>query len=191
VIVAFSGQSRSLAASGFNDRVTECRDAARRLLRLAGLASHDGSRLADVPRPVFDGLGHRLPPVLRRRADHYFGEIERVEAGEVAWRRGDLAAFGALVNASGESSIVNYESGTAELVALFELLRMSEGVFGSRFSGAGFGGSCIALADPDASNEVVEAVAARYAELHSEAAAAAAFSVCRSAGPPQLLRMEA
>ena len=87
------------------------------------------------------------------------------------------------MNSSGASSIHNYECGTAELVTLFELLRETRGVFGTRFSGGGFGGCCIALIDPEAGETIIESVSRGYAEVHPEAAAAASFHICQPGGP--------
>ena len=92
--------------------------------------------------------------------------------------------------ASGASSIQNYECGTGELITLYELLRDSPGVYGTRFSGGGFGGSCVALIEADAGTSVIEAVKRRYEVAHPEAAAAASFHVCRTAGPAQVLGLE-
>lgn len=44
-----------------------------------------------------------------RRAEHFFTETARVAEGAALWDAGDIAAFGALMNASGRSSAVNYE----------------------------------------------------------------------------------
>jgi galactokinase len=44
-----------------------------------------------------------------RRAEHFFTETARVAEGARLWEAGDIAAFGALMNASGRSSAQNYE----------------------------------------------------------------------------------
>ena len=72
---------------------------------------------------------------------------QRVAAGRVAWRDGDLTTFGALMNASCDSSIHNYETGSREMIRLFEILVETQGVLGARFSGAGFRGCAVALID--------------------------------------------
>ena len=46
---------------------------------------------------------------------------------------------------SGESSIKNYECGIPETIQLHDILNSIPEIYGARFSGAGFGGSCIAL----------------------------------------------
>jgi galactokinase/galacturonokinase len=183
VLVAYSGVERALASTGFNTRVEECHEAARILLDLAGKAPRERPVLSDVEPGVFERFAADLPRVPRRRAAHYFGEERRVRAAVEAWRVGDLHRFGSLMTASGSSSIRNYESGTVELITLYELLRDVPGVFGTRFSGGGFGGSCIALIEPDAAQTVIDAVRRGYERAHPEAAFSASFDVCRPGGP--------
>jgi galactokinase/galacturonokinase len=190
VLVAYSGRSRALAASGFNTRVEECREAARMLLELAGEEPRESPVLSDVAPDVFEQFIAKLPQTPRRRAAHYIGEQRRVQCAIEAWRQGDLGRFGALMIGSGASSIHNYESGTSELVTLYELLCASPGVYGTRFSGGGFGGSCIALIEPEAGESVIDEVSRRYSAAHPEAASAASFHVCRTGGSAQILDVE-
>jgi galactokinase/galacturonokinase len=190
VLVAFSGVGRALAGSGFNNRVSECHEAARLLLELGGEAPRERPMLSDVEPEIFERFSDDLPQTERRRAAHYFGELRRVLSGVGAWRQGDLDRFGALMSASGASSIHNYECGTAELVTLYGALRDAPGVYGTRFSGGGFGGSCIALIEPEAGASVIEAVNRRYQAAHPEAASEASFHICRSGGPAQVLDVE-
>ena len=93
--------------------------------------------------------------------------------GTAAWRAGDLQRFGALMHASCESSMQNYETGSPELRRLQEILRATPGVLGSRFSGAGFGGSAVALVEADAGEsaraEVEVAFRAAFPALASRA----------------------
>jgi galactokinase/galacturonokinase len=190
VLVAFSGVPRALAASGFNTRVEECREAARLLLELGGEVPRENPVLSDVQPDVFEKFAADLPQAPRRRAAHFFGEQRRVLNGVDAWRQGDLERFGALVTASGSSSIHNYECGIAELTTLFELLRDTPGVYGARFSGGGFGGSCVALIEPEAGQPIIDAVNRKYAAAHPEAAAEASFHICCTGGPAQVLALD-
>jgi galactokinase/galacturonokinase len=159
-LVAYTGVPRRLVDTAFNARVDECNSAARRLGELAGLPAQ---RLGDLPDAVFEAHAAELPRGERLRARHFFGERARVGRGVAAWRAGDLAAFGALMNASCESSIENYETGSEELRRLQQILLATRGVLGSRFSGAGFGGSAVALVAADAADDVRARVEAAFA----------------------------
>jgi len=182
IIVAFTGAARTLADSGYNLRVKECGEAAGLLMEMEGMNVSSQPRLRDVDPKVYAAFGRRLPPDLRRRAKHFFTEMERVSLGAEAWRQGDLKGFGRLVNASGESSMVNYECGTTPLATMADLLRSRDGVFGTRFSGGGFGGTCIALAERDMCEEIIESVSRSYASAHPELATDARYEVCSAAG---------
>lgn len=45
-------------------------------------------------------------------------------------------------------SIYNWETGSDELRALYEIMKNTDGILGGRFSVAGFKGCCMALIDP-------------------------------------------
>jgi len=160
-IVAYSGVSRELTKSGFNVRVEECHQAATALLPTARI-------LSDVPREVFEDRKIRLPEKLRKRATHYFSEVERVHAGAKAWREANLEIFGQLMNQSCASSINNYESGSDILVELHELVSGMDGVYGSRFSGGGYGGCVVALAHRPSAENICKSVAEKFSALHPE-----------------------
>ena len=138
---------------------------------------------------MFEAYGRYLAAGPRKRATHFFSEMQRVEEGIVTWRSGDLEGFGALMTASGESSINNFESGTPALMTLHELLRDARGVYGTRFSGAGFGGSCIALVEPEAAVSIIESVSEAYRSAHPDLGARAGFYRCRSAGHAEIFRV--
>ncbi len=190
IVIAFSGMGRQLTGTGYNDRVGECRQAALALLSGAGVEPGPDPQLCQVAPEIHEEYGQHLPEKLRRRAAHYFTEVARVHDGIEAWRRGDLHIFGALMTASGESSIHNYQCGTPPMVALYEALRDAPGVFGARFSGAGFGGSCLALVEAEATDEIVESVSRIYTAAFPEAACDAQYAICRPAGPAEILNTE-
>lgn len=163
--VFFSGLERSLVNSDYNNRVAECREAARLLLRSAGYPEAPDAVLRDVPEELFARYADRLPEKLCKRARHYFTENARAEAGAAAWRNGDIEALGRLMTASGLSSVNDYEAGSDELKALSEILNAQPGVYGARFSGAGFKGSCVALMKPESAAETFARVKKDYLAL--------------------------
>ncbi len=167
-LVIFTGTPRSLPGTRFNQRVEECRQAARALAQLAGMPAT--SFLGELPDAVFEAHRTQLEPALRRRAQHVFGERARVARGIQHWRRGELAEFGSLMNESCRSSLENYESGSPELACLQQVLEATPGVLGSRFSGAGFGGCCVALVEADAAEEARARALAEFTRLLPELA---------------------
>jgi len=166
IAIFFSGLERSLASSKFNMRVDECRSAAYCLKAFSGMeyGKFNETNLRDVPYEVYLQYQDRLPENFRKRAEHWFTEYQRVEAGVEAWRRGDIEEFGRLSFESGKSSIENYETGSPELIKLYEIMTQTEGIYGGRFSGAGFKGCCMALIDPAYEKSILENVEKDYLE---------------------------
>ncbi|NJN94054.1 MAG: hypothetical protein HC875_08145 [Anaerolineales bacterium] len=182
ILIVYSGLTRVLVGTDYNNRVAECREAASLLLNHNGQTASPDPRLRHVAPDIFVAEGGRLPANLHRRATHYFSEMQRVSEGLSAWRAGDLARFGALVSESGESSIKNYECGSPHLITLYETLRETPGVYGTRFSGAGFRGNCLALIDPAARESIAEAVHRRYPAAHPDEAPAYSIHFCQPDG---------
>lgn len=63
-----------------------------------------------------------------------------------------------------------YFKGSEPLIQLNEILQRTPGVFGARFSGAGFRGCCLALVDADRAEEAASYVRSEYFELQPELA---------------------
>ncbi|NLA83047.1 MAG: GHMP kinase [Clostridiales bacterium] len=164
IAVFFSGIERSLTSSKFNMRVDELRSAAYALKAFSGIdyGKFSETNMRDIPREVYEKYKHCLPENWRKRAEHWFTEFERVEAGAEAWRRGDIKEFGRLCFESGRSSIYNWETGSPELIKLYEIMTQTDGIYGGRFSGAGFKGCCMALIDPDFEESILEKVKREY-----------------------------
>jgi galactokinase len=120
------------------------------------------TRLRDVPEATFMKYEDKMPIRFARRAHHFYTECDRVVDGVQAWKAGDIDKFGQYVFESCESSMNNYECGSPELIALYKILRQTEGIYGGRFSGAGFKGACIALVDPDKEESIRQYVTEEY-----------------------------
>ena len=129
-----SGASRSLSASGYNERREEC----RRALELLGLESL---------RDADDAAGLRDP--LDRRLRHVISENERVDAAVDALESGAIAALGPLLSASHASLRDDYEVSVPEVERAVDAC-MNAGALGARIMGGGFGGSVLALFPPEA-----------------------------------------
>ena len=164
IAIFFSGLERSLVGSQFNMRVDELKSAAYLLKALSGMeyGKFADTRLRDVPVEVFEKYKDALPENWRKRATHYYSEVERVKKGVEAWKKGDIEAFGKLSFESGESSIKNYETGSPQLIKIHEIMKETEGIYGGRFSGAGFKGCAMALVNPAFEEQIKAEVTAKY-----------------------------
>ena len=164
IAIFFSGIERTLAGSAFNMRVDECRSAAYALKALSGMpyGKFNETNLRDVPYEVYLQYADRLPENWRKRAEHWYTEFFRVQKGAEAWRKGDIETYGRLSFESGNSSIYNWETGSPELKTLYEIMTQTDGIYGGRFSGAGFKGCCMALIDPAFEEQIFEKVTKEY-----------------------------
>ena len=182
IAVFFSGLEHSLAGSKYNMRVDELRAGVYALQAYSGMeyGKFQQANARDVSYEVYQAYKDRLPAPWMRRCEHWYTEFQRVEAGAEAWRRGDLETFGRLSFESGWSSIHNWESGAPEQIRLYEIMRETGGIYGGRFSGAGFKGCCIALIDPAKADSIREEVQRRYLTACPEMKGKYSFHLCRS-----------
>lgn len=182
IAIFFSGLERNLVGSKFNMRVDECRSAAYALMAYAGMeyGKFKEASLRNVPKEVFDAYRNRLPENWAKRADHFYTELFRVEKGAEAWRRGDIEEFGRLSFESGYSSIYNYETGSPELKKLYEIMTETKGIYGGRFSGAGFKGCCMALIDPAYREDILVQVEKEYIKAFPEMDGKYGSCICHS-----------
>lgn len=183
IAIFFSGVERTLAGSKFNMRVDELRSAAYALAAYAGMdyGKFQETNMRDIPRQVYDHFRDRLPHTWQLRAEHWFTEFDRVERGAEAWRRGDLATFGRLSFESGWSSIYNWETGSPELKTLYDIMTRTDGIYGGRFSGAGFKGCCMALIDPAFEESICQSVAREYLKAFPQLEGKFSIHICQSA----------
>ncbi len=183
IAIFFSGVERTLAGSKFNMRVDECRSAAYALKAFSGMeyGKYEDTHLRDVPVEIFHQYRNRLPENWAKRAEHWYTEYDRVQRGVEAWKNGDIATFGKLSFQSGWSSIYNYETGSDELKALYDIMLTTDGIYGGRFSGAGFKGCCMALIDPAFENSIVEKIGREYLKAFPQLNGKYSAHICVSA----------
>lgn len=163
LLITQCGVPHRLSGGEYNERRLQCFDAAARL----GVKA-----LRDATSAQLEAGKSTLPELSYRRALHVVGENERVLRGIELLRNGDVKGFGALMFASHESSMHNFENSTPELDALVEIARGLPGVLGSRLTGGGFGGATVTLLERDKAQVVKEALVAKYREATGNTATA-------------------
>ncbi len=188
IAIFFSGIERNLAKSNYNVRVDECRATAYSLLAHNGedYSLFTDTTLRDVPYSVYLKYKNKLPKSWQKRAEHFYTETQRVKKGVELWKNGDIEGFGKLVFESGYSSINNYETGSPELITLFEILTKTQGVFGARFSGAGFKGCCMALIEPTLADNIEQIVTKQYLSIYPKLKNKYSVCICESADGVEL-----
>ena len=170
IAIIFSGVKRTLVGSDYNTRVDELKSASYCLKAFSGMkyGIYKDTVLRDVDRSIYEQYKDKLPENFRKRAEHYYTEMERVSRAVEAWRNGDLEEFGKVSFESGDSSIINYEAGSPELKAIHEIMKETKGVYGGRFSGAGFKGCCLAIINPDYEDSIKREITEKYLSLFPE-----------------------
>ncbi len=183
IAIFFSGLEHSLAGSKYNMRVDELRAGVYALQAFAGLeyGKLNQTNARDVSWHIYQAYKDKLPLPWAKRCEHWYTEFRRVEDGAEAWRRGDLEEYGRLSFESGWSSIHNWESGAPEQIRLYEIMTETDGIYGGRFSGAGFKGCCMALIDPDKAGSIAETVQRKYLAAYPEMKGKYSFHLCESA----------
>ena len=148
IVVCDSHVKRRLSDSGYNERRAACEAAAAQL----GLSSLRDATLEQVED--------------RPRARHVVSENERTLRGAAALEAGDCVTFGGLMNASHASLRDDFEVVPPALDRLAAATRAVDGCYGSRITGAGFGGCTVSLADAEAVGDVRAAAEALGATVH-------------------------
>jgi galactokinase len=146
IVICDSMKRRGLVDSAYNQRRQECQMGVRRLQR----HRPDIEALRDVSPNDLARFGDDLPDPVGRRVRHVVHENARVHAFASALRRGDLPSAGVLMNDSHVSLRDDYEVSCAELDMLVEAAWAAPGVYGSRMTGAGFGGCTVSLVAEEA-----------------------------------------
>lgn len=146
-VIVGSGHQRTLADSPYAERRSQAEAAIEELGGLAGATEADASALTD--------------PLLRKRARHVITENARVGAAAAAFADGDVATVGELMLASHASLRYDAEVSTHDLDSLVDALATRRGVYGARLTGAGFGGSAVALVDAAAAAELADTFGGR------------------------------
>jgi galactokinase len=145
ILITNSSVPRSLVDSEYNQRRGECEKCVSLLS-----SRKPGRSLRDyTAEDLRDSLG-LIPETTRKRCLHVVEENERVRDAESSLRRNDIGSFGKLMNRSHESLRDQYEVSCPELDWLVKRAWETEGVYGSRMTGAGFGGCTVTLIEEKA-----------------------------------------
>ena len=153
VVVLDTGTRRGLVGSAYNERRSQCEEAAR----FFGVKA-----LRDVDSRTLSARQNELDPLVRRRARHVITENERTLQAAEAMRAGDLERLGQLMNASHDSLRDDFEVTNDALNVIVSLARAQPGCFGARMTGAGFGGC--AVVTPEQTDAFVRTIHEKYTQ---------------------------
>jgi len=156
VVVTNSGVKHVLADGEYAARRSQCDAALGKL--------HQQS-WRDVTMAQLEADQARLSATEKRRARHVLSEISRTTAAARAFHAGNWSVAGELMYASHGSLQTDFEVSCDELDILVDIAREmghAHGVFGSRMTGAGFGGCTVSLVETDAAESIMGTLAERF-----------------------------
>ncbi|MCT0955214.1 galactokinase [Weissella cibaria] len=160
LLVMTTNKKRELTDSKYNERRAESEEA------LALLQENvDVETLGDLTVPQFEAAAadfEKDHALVMKRARHAVSENQRTIAAKAALQAHDLVQFGELLTASHASLRDDFKVSGIELDTLVETALRQPGVLGARMTGAGFGGSAIALVEKDQVPAVTTAVGDVY-----------------------------
>lgn len=160
MVISNCNKPRSLQESKYNERRAEVEEALEKLQTIIpGI-----SCLADITPEQFEQNCHVLSGKILDRAKHVVYECDRVKQSVEKLKKGDILAFGELLNQSHYSLRDLYEVTGKELDSLTKHSRAFEYCIGSRMTGAGFGGCTVSLVRSDKVDEFIAEVSAKYKE---------------------------
>jgi len=161
IVVGNTIKKRGLADSKYNERRASCEEALK-IFQDNGIKIN---YLCDLSMKEFDEVkGLLKDEILLKRATHVVSENERAKEAVKKLEKGDLDGFGKLMNESHLSLKNDYEVTGIELDTMVELAWNTEGVIGSRMTGAGFGGCTVSLVKNDYIENFKKAVGENYSK---------------------------
>jgi len=156
VVILDTSTRRGLVDSAYNERRSQCEEAARWF----GVKALRDVSVDEFERKTKEEKG--LNEVTMRRARHIVTENERVLEAIEVMRKGNVIRLGELFNASHDSLRDDFEVTNDALNIVVECAREQSSCYGARMTGAGFGGCAVALVKEEKAAEVVQAVSAAY-----------------------------
>ncbi len=153
VVILDTSTRRGLVDSAYNERRSQCEEAARWF----GVKA-----LRDVSVDDLKKGESGLSEVVMKRARHIVTENARVLEAVQVMKAGNVKRLGELFNASHASLRDDFEVTNEALNQIVECAQEQSSCFGARMTGAGFGGCAVALVQEENAQEFANAVSAAY-----------------------------
>lgn len=172
VIVFDSGVKHSLVSGEYKERRESCAEAVRHVSSampektIKHLRDVESTEWLDKARTKHQAdSGSDKAPVWYRRGQHVVNENRRCQEFVEALAADDFVRAGRLMNESHMSLKDLFEVTVEHTDKLSELARGTDGVYGARMTGGGFGGSVVALCDAAKTQQVQRSVDEKYHEF--------------------------
>ena len=141
VVICNTRSERSLVGTEYDERRAQCEEGLRLLQRFYPAVT----ALRDVTPAMFALQKHGLPELIARRCQFIIEENQRVLDLAQLLPEGDPERLQTLFKASYSGARDLYEIGAPAMTAMIKAMSTAPGVVAARQTGAGFGGSMVAL----------------------------------------------
>ena len=175
VVILDTSTRRGLVDSAYNERRSQCEEAARWF----GVKA-----LRDVSVDEFE-KSSGLSEVVMKRARHIITENARVLEAVNVLKEGNVKRLGELFNASHNSLRDDFEVTNEALNQIVECAQEQSSCYGARMTGAGFGGCAVALVQEENAQEFTNAVSAAYKQISG---LDASVYVCKASAGASLVK---
>jgi galactokinase len=157
-IVCDTKVEHSLASSEYNKRRQECEEGVETLKRFYP----EIKALRDVTIEQLESHKDELSDVVYRRCRHVVTENERTLKAAEHFKKKNIDAAGELMFQSHRSLRDDYEVSCVELDELVDIASRTEGVYGARMTGGGFGGCTVNIVKREMADEFIRAATDGY-----------------------------
>lgn len=159
VVIVASGVHHRIAAGQYRIRRSECEELAK-YFKVSSLRDlqKELPRLEELCAEACEAVSLTSG----RRLHHILTENQRVLDAVDAMTTADCMKLGQLMQQSHTSMKCDYEVSCEEVDHLIDICMSTDGVYGARMTGGGFGGSLVVLIKPDAVSRLITAIDSMY-----------------------------
>lgn len=188
VVILDTSTRRGLVDSKYNERRSQCEEAAR-WFGVKALRDVEEKEIGELALSRVEGWGveNGLSQIAFKRARHIITENGRVLEAVEAMKDGNVKRLGELFNASHDSLRDDFEVTNDALNIIVACAREQEGCYGARMNGAGFGGCAVALVAEDKVTAFTQALSAAYRQ---RSGLRAAVYVCKASAGAGFVSLE-
>jgi len=159
ILISNTNKKHALGSSKYNERRRECEEGLEILKKYMG----EKTCLGEITIDEIEKYKHVIEDKkILKRVSHVISENDRVIKAVDALKNGDINLFGLLMNESHNSLRHSYEVSCDELDIMVEEALKVDGVYGSRMTGAGFGGCTVSIVKADKTEEFIKNVGSNY-----------------------------
>ncbi len=158
IVIADSQIKRTLTNSAYNERRTSCEEALSILKKYLPSINH----LSDVSPQELAEYSSMLPEIPYKRAKHVVEECQRVLLACQALQSKDIRQLGNLMKETHTSLRDLYEVSLPQIDTLVDIANAHPACFGSRLTGAGFGGCTVSLVPKEFADQFMKDIKHEY-----------------------------